>query len=123
MLRNPRSSCVQLASLIRMKKALWWTRLYGSMIGSLLYLITSKPDIMLSVCHFVRFQANTNESHFDLCAYTNLDFTGSKSYRKSTSGSCFFLGSCLLSWMSKKQSSIFLSIVKEEYISVGLGCA
>lgn len=117
-------------------------RLYKSMIGSFLYLTVSMSDIMLSVCLCARFQASPMElhlkvvkkiikyvkhttnfglwylkqTHFDLCAYTDSDFAGSKSDGKSTSGACFFLGSCFLSWMCKKQSSISLSTTEAEYI-------
>ena len=94
------------------------TKVYHSMIGSLLYLCASRPDIMLSVCICARFQANPKECHlvavkrilrylvhtpklglwypkgskFDLLGYSNFDYAGCKVDRKSTLGTCQFLG-------------------------------
>ena len=62
-------------------------------------------------------------STYDLCAYSDADFAGSKEDRKSTSGACFFLGSCLVSWHCKKQHSIALSTAEAEYIAAGLSVA
>ncbi|CAM8991400.1 unnamed protein product [Rhodiola kirilowii] len=110
--------------------------LYRGMIGSLLYLTASRPDILFSVCLCARFQADPRESHVkavkrilrylkgtdNLClfypkggdlrlvAYTDADYAGCKTDRKSTSGMTQFLGPCLISWGSKKQSSIALSM-------------
>jgi hypothetical protein len=103
-------------------------KVYHSMIGSLLYLCASRPDIMLSVCMCARFQANPKECHlmavkrtfrylvhtpnlglwypkgstFDLLAYSDSDYACCKVNRKSTSGTCQFLGRSLVSWSSKK---------------------
>ena len=122
---------------------------YRGMIGSLLYLTASRPDIMYSVCLCARFQACPKESHlnvikrifrylkdtidiglwypkcdnFELICYSDADFGGCKIDRKSTSGTCHFLGHSLLSWHSKKQNSVALSTTEAEYIAVGLGCA
>ncbi|KAK8674550.1 hypothetical protein V6N13_032660 [Hibiscus sabdariffa] len=111
------------------------SKLYRSMIGSLFYLTASRPDIMFSVCWCARFQANPKESHlkaikrifrylqdtpslglwyprdstFDLHAYSDADYGGCKIDRKSTSGTCQFLGNMLISWFSKKQNSVALS--------------
>ncbi|CAM8918128.1 unnamed protein product [Rhodiola kirilowii] len=108
--------------------------LYRGMIGSLLYLTASRPDILFSVCLCARFQADPRETHVkavkrilrylkgtdDLCllyprggdlrleAYTDADYAGCKIDRKSTSGMAQYLGPCLISWASKKQSSIAL---------------
>ena len=94
------------------------TKVYRSMIGSLLYLCASRPDIMLSVCMCARFQANPKECHlvavkrifrylvhtlnlslwypkcskFDLLGYSDSNYAGCKVDRKSTSGTCQFLG-------------------------------
>jgi hypothetical protein len=98
-------------------------KVYRSMIGSLLYLCASRPDIMLSVCMCAKFQANPKEVHvrvmkrimrylvdtpkfglwypkgstFDLIGYSDDDYAGCKIYRKSTSGTCQFLGRSLVS--------------------------
>jgi hypothetical protein len=103
-------------------------KLYRSMIGSFLYLSASRPDIMLSVCMCARFQANPKECHLvavkiifrylvhtpnlglwypkgstlDLLGYFDSDYAGCKVDRKSTTGTCQFLGRSLVSWSSKK---------------------
>jgi hypothetical protein len=123
--------------------------LYRSMIGSLLYLTASRPDIMFSVCLCARFQANPKESHLsavnrilrylkhtpsiglwypkgaslDLLGYSDSDFAGSRVDRKSTSGGCHLLGRSLVSWSSKKQNSVALSTAEAEYIAAGACCA
>ena len=125
------------------------TKVYRSMIGSLLYLCASRPDIMLSVCMCARFQAAPKECHlvavkrilrylihssnlglwypkgsnFDLIGYSDSDYAGCKVDRKSTSGTCQFLGRSLVSWASKKQNSVALSTAEAEYISAGSCCA
>ncbi|CAM8940104.1 unnamed protein product [Rhodiola kirilowii] len=122
--------------------------LYRGMIGSLLYLTASRPDILFSVCLCVRFQASPRETHVkavkrilrylkgkdDLClfyprggelrlaAYTDVDYAGCKTDKKSTSGMAQYLGPCLISWASKKQSSIALSIAEVEYIVAAACC-
>jgi len=103
---------------------------FRQLIGSLLYLTTSRPDIMFSVCLCARFQAKPKESHYvaakrilkylkgttkvglwypsevslNLVGYSNSDFAGCKVDRKSTSGTCHLLGSSLISWHSKEAS-------------------
>jgi hypothetical protein len=93
-------------------------KVYRSMIGSLLYLCASRPDIMLSVCTCARFQTNPKEVHlramkrimrylvytpkfelwypkgstFDLIGYSDADYAGCKIDRKSTSRTCQFWG-------------------------------
>jgi hypothetical protein len=124
-------------------------KVYRSMIGSLLYLCASLPDIMLSICMCARFQADPKEVHlravkrimrylvytpkfglwyprgstFDLIGYSDTDWTGCKIDRKSTSGTCQFLGRSLVSWASKKQNSVALSTAEAEYIAAGHYCA
>jgi hypothetical protein len=104
----------------------------GKSVGSLLYLCASRPNIMLSVCMCARFQANPKEVHlravkrimryfvytpkfglwypkgstFDLIGYSDVDYAGCKIDRKSTSGTCQFLGRSLVSWASKKRNSV-----------------
>jgi hypothetical protein len=122
---------------------------YRSMIGSLLYLCASRPDIMLSVCMCARFQSDPRECHlvavkqilrylvatpcfgiwypkgstFDLIEYSDSDYTGCKVDRKSTTGTCQFLGRSLVSWSSKKQTSVSLSTAEAEYVAAGQCCA
>ena len=124
-------------------------KLYRGMIGSLLYLTASRPDIMFSVCLCARFQANPRESHlvavkrifrylagtcelglfypknapFNLISYSDADYAGCKTERKSTSGTCHFLGHSLVSWFSKKQTSVALSTTEAEYVAAGSCCA
>jgi hypothetical protein len=119
-------------------------KVYRSMIGSLLYLCASRPDIMLSVCMSARFQANPKGrekilrylvhtpkfglwypkgSTFDLIGYSDADWAGCKINRKSTSGTCQFLGRSLVYWASKKQNSVALSTAKAKYIATGHYCA
>jgi hypothetical protein len=124
-------------------------KVYRFMIGSLLYLCASRPDIMLSVCMCARFQANPKECHlmaikrifrylvhtpnlglwypkgstFDLLGYSDSDYAGCKVDRKSTSGTCQFLGRSLVSWSSKKQNSVALSTAEAEYVAVSACCA
>ncbi|GJS32465.1 retrovirus-related pol polyprotein from transposon TNT 1-94 [Tanacetum coccineum] len=58
---------------------------------------------------------------FDLTAYSDADHAGCHLYRKSTSGSVQFLGDKLVSWSSKKQNCVSISIVESEYVAVS-GC-
>ncbi|GJZ21794.1 putative ribonuclease H-like domain-containing protein [Tanacetum coccineum] len=76
--------------------------LYRSMIGSLMYLTASRPDIMFAVC------ACSRVSSFDLEAYSDSDYAGANLDRKSTTRGCQFLGRRLISWQCKKFLQIFL---------------
>ena len=124
-------------------------KVYRSMIGSLLYLCASRPDIMLSVGMCARFQSAPKECHlmavkrilrylvltptlglwypkgstFELVGYSDSDWAGDKVDRKSTSGACQFIGRSLVSWSSKKQNSTALSTAEAEYISAASCCA
>nr|GEU80822.1 hypothetical protein [Tanacetum cinerariifolium] len=106
--------------------------LYRSMIGSLMYLTSSRPDIMFAVCTCARFQVNPKISHlhavkrifrylkgqprlglwyhkdsaFDLVAYTDSDYARASLDRKSTIGGFQFLGCMLTSWQCKKQTVV-----------------
>ena len=60
---------------------------------------------------------------FDLVGYSDSDYAGDKVDRKSTSGTCQFLGRSLVSWSSKKQNSVSLSTAEAEYIAAGSCCA
>jgi len=123
-------------------------KVYRSMIGSLLYLCASRPDIVLSVGVCARYQASPKESHmmalkrifrylvdtprygiwypkgssFILNGYTDADWAGDKDDRKSTSGACQFLGRSLVCWSSKKQNCISLSTAEAEYVAAASGC-
>jgi hypothetical protein len=55
-------------------------------------------------------------------AYTDADWAGCIDDRKNTSGATFYLGECLVSWISKKQSSVSLSTVEAEYIAASTCC-
>jgi hypothetical protein len=104
-------------------------KVYQSMIGSLLYLCASRSDIMLSICMCATFQANPKKIHlrvvkrimrylvytlkfglwypkgstFDLIRYSDADYIGCKTDRKSTSETCQFQGRSLVSWASKNK--------------------
>ena len=60
---------------------------------------------------------------FDLVGYSDSDYAGEKVDRKSTSGTCQFLGRSLVSWSSKKQNSVSLSTAEVEYVAAGSCCA
>ena len=118
-------------------------KVYRSMIGSLLYLCASRPDIMFSVGMCARYQAAPKESHltavkcivrylvhipnfglwfpkgssFTLMGYSDADYAGDKKDRKSTFDACQFLSRSLVCWSSKKQNCVALSTTKAEYIS------
>ncbi|GJX59661.1 putative ribonuclease H-like domain-containing protein [Tanacetum coccineum] len=84
--------------------------LYRSMIGSLMYLTYSRPNIMFT------------DSPFDLVAYTNSDYAGASLDRKSTIGGCQFLGCRLISWQCKKQTMVANSTTEAEYIATSNCC-
>ncbi|GKD25262.1 putative ribonuclease H-like domain-containing protein [Tanacetum coccineum] len=117
--------------------------MYRSMIGSLMYLTSSRPDIMFAVCVCARFQVNPKVSHlhvvkrifrylkgqpklglwypkdspFDLVTYTNSDYAGANLNKKSTTGGCQFLGCRLISWQCKKQIVVANSTTEAEYVA------
>ena len=62
-------------------------------------------------------------SSFDLLGYSDSDYAGCKVDRKSTTGTCQFLGRSLVSWSSKKQNSVALSTAEAEYVAAGACCA
>jgi hypothetical protein len=62
-------------------------------------------------------------STFDLIGYSDSDYAGCKVDRKSTSRTCQFLGRSLVSWSSKKQTSVALSTAEAEYFDAGQCCA
>ncbi|GJY56693.1 putative ribonuclease H-like domain-containing protein [Tanacetum coccineum] len=122
--------------------------LYRSMIGSLMYLTASRPDIMFAVCACSRFQVTPKTSHlnavkrifkylkgkpnlglwypressFDLEAFSDSDYAGANLDRKSTTGGCQFLGSRLISWQCKKQTIVATSTTEAEYVAAASCC-
>nr|GEX76824.1 retrovirus-related Pol polyprotein from transposon TNT 1-94 [Tanacetum cinerariifolium] len=108
---------------------------YRGMIGSLLYLTTSRTDIMFSVFLYARFQENPKTSHLEAVkhifryvkgtmhlglwypkgsdietiVYVNIDHAGDYVDRKTTSGICTSIGCCLTSWFLKKQTALPIS--------------
>jgi hypothetical protein len=121
---------------------------YRAMIDSLLYLTASRPDIMFSVCLCAMYQANPKESHLvalkrilryvkgtlnlglwydrqtelNLIGFIDANFIGDGLDKKSTSGTCQFLRGSLVSWSSRKQTSVALSTAEAEYIAAGSCC-
>ncbi|GKB69485.1 putative ribonuclease H-like domain-containing protein, partial [Tanacetum coccineum] len=117
--------------------------LYTSMIGLLMYLTSSRPDIMFAVCACTRYQVNPKVSHlhtvkrifrylkgqpklglwylkdspFDLVAYTDSDYAKASLDRKSTTGGCQFLGCRLISWQCKKETVVGNSTTEAEYVA------
>jgi hypothetical protein len=122
---------------------------YQSMIGSLLYMTTTRLDIQLSVCLCARFQVSPRTSHrqsvkrifrylrytlelglwysasssLSLLVFSDADFAGCRVDRKSTLGTCQFLGSSLVSWSSRKQSGVAKSTTKAEYVATASCCS
>lgn len=115
------------------------------MIVSLLYLTTSRPNIIFIVCLCARLQSCPKKSHlaaikcifkylhniidlslwyprgmnFKSISYSDVNFIGSKVDRKSTSGTCHPLGNTLVSWFNKKQISVAIFTTEAEYIVAG----
>ncbi|GJS49878.1 putative ribonuclease H-like domain-containing protein [Tanacetum coccineum] len=117
--------------------------LYRSMIGSLMYLTASRPDIMFVVCACARFQVIPKTSHlhavkrifrylkgqpklglwyprdspFDLEAFSDSDYAKASLDRKSITGVCQFLGKRLISWQCKKQTIVANSTTEAQYVA------
>nr|GEU65686.1 putative ribonuclease H-like domain-containing protein [Tanacetum cinerariifolium] len=122
--------------------------LYWSMIWSLMYLTSSRPDIMFAVCACSRFQVQPKFSHMhavkrifrylkghptlglwypkdsplELISYSDNDYAGVSLHRKSTTRGCQFLGSRLISWQCKKQTIVANSTTEAEYIVASSCC-
>ncbi|GJW64846.1 retrovirus-related pol polyprotein from transposon TNT 1-94 [Tanacetum coccineum] len=122
---------------------------YRGMVGSLMYLSASRPDIVFAVCMCARYQAKPTDKHlhaikrifrylkgtihmglwypkdsgFALKAFADADYAGCQNTRRSTSGSAQFLGDRLVSWSSKKQKSTAISTTEVEYIALSGCCA
>ncbi|GJU72598.1 hypothetical protein Tco_1264003 [Tanacetum coccineum] len=122
--------------------------MYRSLIGSLMYLTSSRPDIMFTVCACARYQVNLKVSHlhavkrifrylkgqpklglwyskdspFHLVAYTDSDYAGASLDRKSITGGCQFLRCRLISWQCKKQTVVANSTTEAEYVAASSCC-
>ncbi|GJU56311.1 hypothetical protein Tco_1230025 [Tanacetum coccineum] len=122
---------------------------YHSKIGSLMYLTSSRPDIVQAVCYCARYQARPTEKHlkevkrifqylrgtinmglwypkdsgFKLTAFLDANHAGCIDTRKSTSVGIQFLGDKLVSWMSKKEDCTAMSSAEAEYVALSASCA
>ncbi|GJT20384.1 retrovirus-related pol polyprotein from transposon TNT 1-94 [Tanacetum coccineum] len=123
---------------------------YSSMVGALMYLTTSRRDIVHATCYCARYQARPTEKHliavkrifrylkdtinigqwypkdtgFELTAFSDSDHAGCLDSQKSTSGGIQFLGGDkLVSWSSKKQDCTSMSSAEAEYVSLSTCCA
>ncbi|GJX89862.1 hypothetical protein Tco_0343188 [Tanacetum coccineum] len=120
---------------------------YRGMIGTLLYLTASRPDLQFSICMCAWYQAQPTEKHLHavkrifrylrgtvnrglwypkdslitLTTFADVDYVGCQDTRRSTSGSKQFLGDRLVSWSSKRQKSAMISSTEAEYIAMW-GC-
>ncbi|GJU51870.1 hypothetical protein Tco_1221425 [Tanacetum coccineum] len=116
---------------------------YRRMIGTLMYLIASRPDLTFVVCMCARYQAKPTKKHLhavkrifkylrgtvnrglwypkdssiSLTAYADVDHAGCQDTRRSTYGCMQLLGDRLVSWSSKRQKSTAISSTKAEYIA------
>ncbi|GJV10013.1 hypothetical protein Tco_1351554 [Tanacetum coccineum] len=125
------------------------TNLIFSKIRSLMYLTSSRPDLVQAVCYCARYQARPTQKHlkevkrifkylkgtinmglwypkdsgFELTAFSDADHAGCIDTRKSTSGGIQFLGDKLVSWMSKKQNCTAMSLAEAEYVALSASCA
>nr|GFA73508.1 uncharacterized mitochondrial protein AtMg00810-like [Tanacetum cinerariifolium] len=122
---------------------------YHNMIGALMYLTSSRPDIAHATCLCARYQAKPTEKHlkevkrifpylqgtvnmglwytknssFELTGFSDADYAGCKDTFKSNSGGAQFLGEKLISWSSKKQDCTALSTAEAKYMSLSTCCA
>nr|GEV30311.1 uncharacterized mitochondrial protein AtMg00810-like [Tanacetum cinerariifolium] len=122
---------------------------YRGMIGTLLYLTASRPDLQFAICMCARYQARPTEKHVHgvkrifrylrgtinqglwylkdssvaLTAFADVDHVGCQDTRRSTSSSLQFLGERLISWSSKRQKSAAISSTKAEYIALFRCCS
>ncbi|GJU91497.1 uncharacterized mitochondrial protein-like protein [Tanacetum coccineum] len=90
--------------------------LYRSMIGSLMYLTASRPDIMYLKGKPKLGLWYPRVSSFDLESYSDSDYAGANLDMKSTTGGCQFLGRRLISWQCKKQTIVATSTTEAVYV-------
>nr|GFC65876.1 uncharacterized mitochondrial protein AtMg00810-like [Tanacetum cinerariifolium] len=121
---------------------------YQGMVGILLYLTACRLDIMLSVCLCACFQEDPKSSHLevvkrifryikgtthlrlwcpkeagvDTIVYADFDHAGDYVGRICTSGVCTFMGCCLTSWSSNKQTALAIFPSEAEYVSARKAC-
>ncbi|GJY13922.1 retrovirus-related pol polyprotein from transposon TNT 1-94 [Tanacetum coccineum] len=122
---------------------------YCGMVGTLMYLTSSRPDLVYAVCMCARYQARPTVKHVHavkrifrylrgtvnrglryskdsaiaLTAFAVADHAGCQDTRRSTSGSMQMLGDRLVSWSSKRQKSAAISSTEAEYIALSGCCA
>nr|GEU50245.1 uncharacterized mitochondrial protein AtMg00810-like [Tanacetum cinerariifolium] len=122
---------------------------YRGMVGTLLYLTTSRPDLQFAICMCAQYQARPTEKHLymvkrifrylrgtvnrglwypkdsliALTAFAYADHAGCQDTRHSTSGSLQFLGDRFISWSSKRKKSAAISSTEAEYIALSGCCA
>ena len=123
--------------------------LYRQIIGSMMYLTNTRPDICFVVNTLSQYMVNPKHIHFigekhvmrylkgtldygliyassgeiRLHGYTDSDWAGNTKDRKSTSGCLFSLGSCMIYWFSRKKNSIAVSMIEDEYIAACSACS
>ncbi|KAL7595927.1 hypothetical protein Lser_V15G28977 [Lactuca serriola] len=122
---------------------------YRGMLGSLICLIASRPDIVFATGLCARYQPDPKVSHltvvkqifrylkrskalglwyptgndFSLQAFIDADHAGCRLDRKITLGGCQFLGGRLVSWSSQKQNCVSLSTAEAEYVDAASCCS
>ena len=119
---------------------------YRQIIGSLMYLVNTRPDICYATHTLSQFMCAPKKIHLhagkyilrylkgtigmrikyekvniELLGYSDSDWVGSSIERKSNSGYCFSLGFGMIFWSSRKQTSVALSSTEAEYIASSLG--
>ena len=123
--------------------------LYRRLVGSLIYLTTTRPDIsyavhqvnqfmssprhlhLAAVCCIIRYLRGSpsrglffpTDTSLQLLAYSDADWAGCPDTRRSTTGWCMFLGDALISWRCKKQDRVSKSSIEAEYRAMSTACS